>query len=170
MRKLKKNSTQLQLKSLPNLTVSTFPTIGVEKVNCTYDSLPLTITEVGSSLSPMWPQYFDAAATIWFVVDCSSMSRLSSAKVELCNLFNSLMQGKSKDARPVAVILNKVDLSSAAQVKAIGRHLRLATLGEEFAKFAKRPVDDMAKVFEISAFTGFNVEKVLEWVRRKGGG
>lgn len=169
MRKLKKNSAQLQLKSLPNLTVSTFPTVGVEKCSCTYDSLPLTITEVGSSLAPMWPQYFEASATIWFVIDSSSLTRLSQAKVELCNLFNVLMQRKSKDVKPVAIILNKADLSNPTQVASLNNHLRLAKLCEEYAKYAKKPEEDVAKVFELSAFTGFNVEGVLEWVRRGGG-
>jgi len=168
LRKLKKNSA-LDLKSLPNLTASTFPTVGVEQSSCTYDSLPLSIREVGSSLAPMWPSYFDSSSTVFFLLDCSSLTRASVAKVELGNIIDALMKGGSKNVKPVAIILNKVDLSSPAQIAALNKYLRLAELCEKYATFAGKAQEEVAKVFELSALTGLNVDKVLDWVRRGGG-
>lgn len=165
MRKIKKFHA-LHLKSLPNLTTSTIPTVGVETSSCTYDSLPLSIREVGSALAPMWPEYLDTSSIIFFIVDSSSLVRASVAKVELCNMFNCLMKAPNKTAKPIAIILNKVDLSNPSQIASLNDYLRLDELCENYRKWGGG--EEVAKVFELSAFTGHNVENVLQWLRKSG--
>jgi len=61
-------------------------------------SISLSFREVGSSLSQMWPTYFDRSDMILFVLDISNFSKMSETHCQLDHLFDTLKEGKKLKA------------------------------------------------------------------------
>ena len=129
--------------------------------SCSYDSVKLNFSEVGSALSRMWPSYYPAFETILFVIDASNFVNLAGPASELLALFYQL-QENHKPTR-VIIVLNKMDLSNEVDVKQIEAFLRLQQLCRDYADFfGVENKDDIAKVHKVSAVNGVGVDELLE--------
>ena len=156
----------LSVKSLPPLSISTTPTSGVQTSTSTYDNVPLCFREVGSAIS--WHHSLERSNVVFFVVDASNLTRMSGPASEIESLFHRMKASlrSSQKLKPIAIVLNKTDVSTSFDLSSISRFLRLKELCTDYANAAGvSKVTDAASVFEVSAYTGHNIDSLLAWLK-----
>mmetsp|Transcript_7871 Transcript_7871/g.15337 ORF Transcript_7871/g.15337 Transcript_7871/m.15337 type:complete len:465 (-) Transcript_7871:627-2021(-) len=67
-------------------------------------NLRISLREVGGSMLPLWPQYFDGAKALIFCIDASDGDSLALASVELWDVLQSPIMSKL----PICVVLTKI--------------------------------------------------------------
>ena len=85
----------------------TTPTIGVEMDSLTapkpWPRLRFELREIGGVMVQLWPQYYDDAGLLLFVVDVSQTTQVAAAAVEL---YHTLGAPALRDT-PALIFLNK---------------------------------------------------------------
>ncbi|XP_030608361.1 ADP-ribosylation factor-like protein 14 [Archocentrus centrarchus] len=139
-----------------NICVSTVPTIGfnVEMLEArkNRNKIAITIWDVGGQgkMRDHWPNFYQNAAAIVFVVDSADQERLSEAQKEL----EGILRNDERQGRPVILLANKQDVNGALNVTEIKDrfNLRKICLGRDWF------------VQPCSASTGFGIEEVFKRV------
>mmetsp|Transcript_26623 Transcript_26623/g.29677 ORF Transcript_26623/g.29677 Transcript_26623/m.29677 type:complete len:181 (-) Transcript_26623:1296-1838(-) len=130
----------------------TIPTVGfnVEKVK--FNSLSLTVWDVGGQdkIRPLWRHYFMGTDAIIWVLDGSDRSRLEESRVELHRL---LAENELKGAH-LLVLANKSDVGSHLELEEITDGLDLGILGR------KKP----CYVQHTCGLTGDGLSEGLSWL------
>ena len=133
----------------------TTQTIGVEMDTLTtpkpWPKLQFELREIGGVMVQLWPQYYDDAAMLLYVLDVSQTTQVSGAAVEL---FHTLGAPAMRDT-PTLLLLNKTDLPSGFSRERVDKLLRLPELQRS------RP---NVTVLEGSATTGTGVDEILSWM------
>jgi GTPase SAR1 family protein len=84
---------------------ATIPSVGTELHQIRVAKCNLLCREMGGSMIPVWPRYFDECHAVVFAVDNSSEEQLASATIELL----TALQSPALDRKPLALVLNKCD-------------------------------------------------------------
>ena len=114
----------------------------------------------------MWHTYYEAASTIIFVLDVSNYTKVSGPATEIMTMFHLLKTSYATKSKPLAILLNKVDLANSEDVERVTTFLRLDEMCEEYAKFVgAQRTSDAAVVLEVSSCTGYNVQELLAWLK-----
>lgn len=135
---------EIRKQYLPTFGHNRFPMTGLLGVEWN----PLFL-EVGGKpeFRTLWPDYTDLNGLI-FVIDSSDELRFSEMKTEFTNLINL----KSNQDIPIAILCNKQDLSESLPVKKIASMLEL-----------KIEIDERI-ILPISAKTGEGIPKAFYWL------
>ena len=64
------------------LNTQTQPTIGVELAHLAHKRKAFSLREVGGTMMPVWPSYYDGCRAVVFVADSSSATAAGGAVVE----------------------------------------------------------------------------------------
>lgn len=139
-----------------NICVSTVSTIGfnVEMLEArkNRNKIAVTIWDVGGQVKMRdhWPNFYQNAAAIVFVLDSADQKRLGEAQKEL----ESILRNDELRGRPVILLANKQDVNGALTVTEIKDrfNLRKICVGRDWF------------VQPCSASTGFGVEEVFKRV------
>ena len=95
----------------------TTPTIGVEMDSLTapkpWPRLRFELREIGGVMVQLWPQYYDDAGLLLFVVDVSQTTQVAAAAVEL---YHTLGAPALRDT-PTLIFLNKTCALPTAPVR-----------------------------------------------------
>ena len=113
--------------------------------------LQFEVREIGGVMVQLWPQYYNDAAMMVYVLDVSQTTAVSGAAVEL---YHTLGAPAMADT-PALILLNKTDLPSGLSRDQADALLRLPELQ------AARP---NVTVLETSATTGSGVDEMLGWM------
>lgn len=139
-----------------NTCVSTVPTIGfnVEMLEARKNrrKIDITIWDVGGqgNMRDHWPNFYQNAGAIVFVVDSADQERLNEAQRELeRTLRNDELRG-----RPLILLANKQDVDGALNVTEMKDRFNMRKIGQERDCFVQ----------PCSASTGFGVEEAFKRV------
>lgn len=100
--------------------IKTIPTIGFNVEEIVYNTMRLTVWDVGGQekIRCLWRHYYKDTSAVIFVIDISDSARFAEAKEELHTILN---EDQLKDV-PVLIFANKSDLSptvSASQLVSV---------------------------------------------------
>lgn len=139
-----------------NTSVSTVPTIGfnVEMLEARKNrrKIAITIWDVGGqgNMRDHWPNFYQNAGAIVFVVDSADQERLNEARRELeRTLRNDELRG-----RPLILLANKQDVNGALNVTEMKDRFNMRKICQERDCFVQ----------PCSASTGFGVEEAFKRV------
>lgn len=139
-----------------NTSVSTVPTIGfnVEMLEARKNrrKIAITIWDVGGqgNMRDHWPNFYQNAGAIVFVVDSADQERLNEAQRELeRTLRNDELRG-----RPLILLANKQDVDGALNVTEMKDRFNMRKICQERDCFVQ----------PCSASTGFGVEEAFKRV------
>ncbi|XP_039877752.1 ADP-ribosylation factor-like protein 14 [Simochromis diagramma] len=139
-----------------NTNVSTVPTIGfnVEMLEARKNrrKIAITIWDVGGqgNMRAHWPNFYQNAGAIVFVVDSADQERLNEAQRELeRTLRNDELRG-----RPLILLANKQDVDGALNVTEMKDRFNMRKICQERDCFVQ----------PCSASTGFGVEEAFKRV------
>nr|XP_004542692.1 ADP-ribosylation factor-like protein 14 [Maylandia zebra] len=139
-----------------NTSVSTVPTIGfnVEMLEARKNrrKIAITIWDVGGqgNMRDHWPNFYQNAGAIVFVVDSADQERLNEAQRELeRTLRNDELRG-----RPLILLANKQDVGGALNVTEMKDRFNMRKICQERDCFVQ----------PCSASTGFGVEEAFKRV------
>lgn len=139
-----------------NTNVSTVPTIGfnVEMLEARKNrrKIAITIWDVGGqgNMRDHWPNFYQNAGAIVFVVDSADQERLNEAQRELeRTLRNDELRG-----RPLILLANKQDVDGALNVTEMKDRFNMRKICQERDCFVQ----------PCSASTGFGVEEAFKRV------
>lgn len=139
-----------------NTSVSTVPTIGfnVEMLEARKNrrKIAITIWDVGGqgNMRDHWPNFYQNAGAIVFVVDSADQERLNEARRELeRTLRNDELRG-----RPLILLANKQDVDGALNVTEMKDRFNMRKICQERDCFVQ----------PCSASTGFGVEEAFKRV------
>lgn len=139
-----------------NTSVSTVPTIGfnVEMLEARKNrrKIAITIWDVGGqgNMRDHWPNFYQNAGAIVFVVDSADQERLNEAQRELeRTLRNDELRG-----RPLILLANKQDVNGALNVTEMKDRFNMRKICQERDCFVQ----------PCSASTGFGVEEAFKRV------
>jgi GTPase Era involved in 16S rRNA processing len=105
----------------------------------------------------LWQDYIcdDSISAILFVIDAADSDRIEEAGYELDALISENLVSSSI---PVALLLNKCDLSHALDNAAIGQRIDLSHLE------SIRETADTIRVFRISVLNGTGYDAAFQWI------
>ncbi|XP_005721350.1 ADP-ribosylation factor-like protein 14 [Pundamilia nyererei] len=139
-----------------NTSVSTVPTIGfnVEMLEARKNrrKIAITIWDIGGqgNMRDHWPNFYQNAGAIVFVVDSADQERLNEAQRELeRTLRNDELRG-----RPLILLANKQDVDGALNVTEMKDRFNMRKICQERDCFVQ----------PCSASTGFGVEEAFKRV------
>ncbi|XP_004542692.2 ADP-ribosylation factor-like protein 14 [Maylandia zebra] len=139
-----------------NTSVSTVPTIGfnVEMLEARKNrrKIAITIWDIGGqgNMRDHWPNFYQNAGAIVFVVDSADQERLNEAQRELeRTLRNDELRG-----RPLILLANKQDVGGALNVTEMKDRFNMRKICQERDCFVQ----------PCSASTGFGVEEAFKRV------
>lgn len=139
-----------------NTSVSTVPTIGfnVEMLEARKNrrKIAITIWDIGGqgNMRDHWPNFYQNAGAIVFVVDSADQERLNEAQRELeRTLRNDELRG-----RPLILLANKQDVDGALNVTEMKDRFNMKKICQERDCFVQ----------PCSASTGFGVEEAFKRV------
>ena len=138
------------------LNAATQPSIGVELLDVGHAKRAFSVREVGGSMQPVWPRYFEGCKLLVFVADTSSARAAGDAVVE----WHALLAAEALRDTPALLLLNKRDLAGALPPPTLQALFRTA----EFA--AAHPKRDVGSI-ELSALSGDGLSELLEWIVRR---
>lgn len=106
--------------------VTTVPTIGFNVETLQYKNIKFQVWDLGgqSSIRPYWRCYYPNTDAVIFVVDCTDVERLETARAEL---FALLEEDELKDAI-LLIMANKQDMKNALNAPALTDALGLAAI------------------------------------------
>ncbi|KAJ1632894.1 P-loop containing nucleoside triphosphate hydrolase protein [Pavlovales sp. CCMP2436] len=137
-----------------DIETATIQSIGTELRQIIVGKTNVVFREMGGSMNPVWPRFFDECAMVIFVIDCSSEAQLASATIELL----TALQSPALEAKPFAIALNKCDLPGQLPAQTIERVLRVDDIVA--SESAHRPV----VLLRCSAKTAAGLADLEKWV------
>jgi signal recognition particle receptor subunit beta len=131
----------------------TYPTTGTEMETIVHKRDSVSFREMGGSISPVWPKYFDKCGGFIFVIDLSHNAQVSCAAVELM----LAMSSPELSGKPALIVINKLDLvpSPISAFSQLAMLLRFEDLEASSA--------GSLDVIQTSAWTGEGCRDVIEW-------
>ncbi|KAK8754105.1 hypothetical protein OTU49_010671 [Cherax quadricarinatus] len=72
----------------PDISLTTVPTVGlnIATIQQEPEMPPINIRELGGSMSPIWPSYYNGVRKIMYVVDAVNLTQLGEATLLLMDL------------------------------------------------------------------------------------
>ncbi|XP_075702215.1 ADP-ribosylation factor-like protein 16 isoform X2 [Rhinoderma darwinii] len=84
----------------------TQPTVGTNLTDLTIQRIRVTVREVGGSMVPIWPSYYNDCRTVLFIVDAANPNQISASCIQLL----SMLSAPALSTVAVLVVFNKTDL------------------------------------------------------------
>tara|TARA_B110001452_G_scaffold260347_1_gene257753 strand:+ start:73 stop:651 length:579 start_codon:yes stop_codon:yes gene_type:complete len=137
----------------PPLNAKTQPTIGTEIAHLAHKHKAFTLREVGGSMMPVWPRFFEACRAVVFVADSSSEVASGSPVVE----WHNLLAAPPLQSKPALLIFNKRDSEHALPDLTLRTQFRMSELDMSGK-------DRAITVLPVSALTGDGLAAVLDWI------
>ncbi|KAM4691249.1 ADP-ribosylation factor-like protein 16 [Rhinophrynus dorsalis] len=130
----------------------TQPTVGTNLTDLTIQRTRVTVREVGGSMGPIWPSYYNGCKTVLFVVDAANPSQVSASCIQLL----SVLSAPELATASVLILFNKIDLPCCMSLVEMKSLFRM----DEIITCAKQPIT----VIETSALTGTGLQDILQWL------
>lgn len=121
----------------------------------TYKGITFRAWDLGGheAVRHLWGDYACECKALFFLVDAADVERLEESGYELDNLVaEGVLEGL-----PIAVLLNKCDLTDAASSSQVCEKIQFEDLVDMHGQ-------DMIKVFRISVLRGEGYEEAFQWV------
>ena len=145
------------VKRFNNQDITTIsPTLGFQIFSMQFKGYTLNIWDIGGqqSLRSYWRNYFEVTDGIVWVVDCNDSGRFAMCRAEL----HSLLKEERLVGATLLLLLNKMDIPSAASVEEVCDALDVLTLQNE----GRRHV----QCVPCSAVTGDGLLAGMDWIVR----
>ncbi|CAL8110844.1 unnamed protein product [Orchesella dallaii] len=110
------------------------------------------LREVGGSMSPLWPSYYNPYKPIIYVIDSSNLFQVSIATVHLMEI---LSHEKLVRCR-VLIVLAKTDLTDAKKLNLLKFMMRLDNIITQAGK--------RVSLLEASSVTGDGINEIRKWI------
>mmetsp|Transcript_43922 Transcript_43922/g.91662 ORF Transcript_43922/g.91662 Transcript_43922/m.91662 type:complete len:191 (+) Transcript_43922:284-856(+) len=135
-------------------STATQPSVGVDIVSIKLGGRSYSLREVGGTMQPVWPKYFEACRGVIFVADASSMQQLSGAVVEWYNL----VCAEHLRGKPLILVLNTHDAALPVS----------ETMVEHLFRFcdAQAIMGELITKVQVNAATGVGLTSLLTWLDR----
>ncbi|XP_040294641.1 ADP-ribosylation factor-like protein 16 [Bufo bufo] len=130
----------------------TQPTVGTNLTDLTIQRTRVTVREVGGSMVPIWPSYYEDCRTVVFIVDAANPYQVSASCIQLL----SMLSAPALSTVSVLLVFNKTDLPCCMLLAEMKSLFRL----DDIIACAKQPIT----VMETSALEGTGLQEVLQWL------
>lgn len=133
------------------------PTVGCNTVKMRYKGTLVRFWDVGAALKRVWPQYYEDASVLTYMVDCSNPDTWQGDKEVLIRLLENPVLQK----RRWVVALNKMDLVEGILLQGI------ETEWQKFIERAKKRYQQTrldCKVISLSAWNGRHVDQYMQYI------
>lgn len=135
------------------LDTATIPSVGTELRPLQHHGSQVLLREMGGTMQPVWPRYFDESDAIVFVVDVSNKAQLATSSAALYDVLAA-----EKVARiPVLIALNKADVEGGMEYATLNAMLRISDLRSRRER--------QCTVVLCTAMTREGVQPILSWLR-----
>ncbi|XP_073462841.1 ADP-ribosylation factor-like protein 16 [Aquarana catesbeiana] len=130
----------------------TQPTVGTNLTDLTIQRVRITVREVGGSMGPIWPSYYQDCRTVLFVVDSANPMQVSASCIQLL----SVLSAPALSSASVLIIFNKTDLPCCMSLVEMKSLFRM----DDIISCSQQPIT----VMETSALEGTGLQEVVQWL------
>ncbi|KAK3711494.1 hypothetical protein RRG08_035828, partial [Elysia crispata] len=139
--------------SLKDDIPTTIPTVGTNLMTVfTSKKAEVTVREMGGAMGPIWHNYYTDSSAIMFMIDMSKHTQVAISCVQLM----TMLSHPATQNTAILILLNKTDNSNGMNWPEVQSLMRL----DQVTKHATQSIS----VLEISAKTGYNLDKVTKWL------
>ncbi|KAG8469532.1 hypothetical protein KFE25_005987 [Diacronema lutheri] len=138
-----------------DIDTATIPSIGTELMQILYAKANFVCRELGGSMIPVWPRYYEESDLALFIVDSSSEPKLASATIELL----TALKAPGLARKPFAIVLNKCDSPVRVPEASVEGIMRMDDV-IAFEEHAGRPI----VCVRCSALTAEGLTDLLDWL------
>ncbi|KAM3921398.1 ADP-ribosylation factor-like protein 16 [Leptodactylus fuscus] len=135
----------------------TQPTVGTNLTDLTIHRTRVTVREVGGSMVPIWPSYYQDCQAVVFIADAANPNQVSASCIQLL----SVLSAPALSTVSVLIVFNKTDLPCCMSLVEMKSLFRL----DDIIACAKQPITFM----ETSALEGTGLQEVLQWLHSCAG-
>nr|CAI5839315.1 unnamed protein product [Callosobruchus analis] len=135
-------------------TTTAVPTMGVNLFSVKVNQKEYQIRELGGTMAPLWPKYYEGVTKVIYVVDASNLCQISAAGVLL---YSTLVHPSLQHAK-FLLVLTKMDLSY--------RQMRNEALLMLQMKRLVKGIPQSMTIAEASAITGEGKAEILNWIAK----
>lgn len=137
------------------IDMATVPSVGTELMQIMAAKCNFLCREMGGSMIPVWPRYYQESHAVIFVIDGSSEAHLASATIELL----TALKAPTLTGKPFAVVFNKCDVPVQIPQTTFETIMRIDDI-IALQESVGRPT----ACFRCSASTADGVVEILDWL------